>query len=157
MKDIFDLELELDNFILYYNNKIHSVTGYAPNQLKDIDDPVLIEEVQNNIIKSLSSKIKNNKENIKDCCFVLLSANFYKKNNAYIPSNKKCVDEFIIPGIFKKFINSQTALIRVSVGYKDYFEEETEIKSDIKLLNWVDEIVYNYYLYKIKFNHNDNI
>jgi len=42
------------------------VTGYAPNELKDIDDPVLIEEVQNNIIKSLSSKIKNNKENIKE-------------------------------------------------------------------------------------------
>ncbi len=61
MKDKFDLELELDNFILFYNNKVHSVTGYAPNELKDIDDPVLIEEVQNNIIKSLSSKIKNNK------------------------------------------------------------------------------------------------
>lgn len=74
------------------------MTGYDPNELKDIDDPVLMEEVQNNIIKSLSSKIKNNKENIKEGCFILLSNNFYKKNVVYIPSNKKSVDESIIPG-----------------------------------------------------------
>ena len=42
------------------------------------------------------------------------------------------------------------------MGYKDYFEEDREIKSNIYLLNWVDLMVYNYYLNKIKFNNNGN-
>ena len=70
--------------MLFDNNKIYSATGYAPNH----------------IIKSLSSKIKNNQENIKEGCFILLSNNFYKKSDVYFPSNKKSIDEFIIPGIY---------------------------------------------------------
>ena len=106
LKNNFVLELELDIFILFYNNKKHTSAGYTPNELKDIDDPLLIEDIQNNIVKSLQIKLKNNQNNIQEGCFILLSANFYIKNDVYYPNNKKSTEKFIIPGIFKKFINS---------------------------------------------------
>ena len=50
LKDNFVLELELDNLILFYNNKKHTETGYSLNELKDIDEPLLREEVQNKAV-----------------------------------------------------------------------------------------------------------
>ena len=57
LKDNFVLELELDNLILFYNNKKHTATGYAPNELKDIDEPLLREEVQNKAVLDYNLQI----------------------------------------------------------------------------------------------------
>ena len=69
MKENFDLEIELSNFIFYHNNKTHSITGYIPSLIRDTDDPSIIDSVNNNIIKSLCMKIKKNDNNIIDGCF----------------------------------------------------------------------------------------
>ena len=58
MKENFDLEIELSNFIFYHNNKTHSITGYIPTLIRDTDDPSIIDSVNNNINKSLCMKIK---------------------------------------------------------------------------------------------------
>ena len=57
----------------------------------------------------------------------------------------------------QKIVNSNTALIKVSIKYKNYFEINDEILCDIKLLNWVDEIVYYYFLNKLTENSIDDL
>ena len=42
-KDKFDLEIELSNFIFYHNNKTHSITGYIPADIRDTEDPSIID------------------------------------------------------------------------------------------------------------------
>ena len=59
--------------------------------------------------------------------------------------------------IFRKFVNSNTTLIRVSIKYKNYFQINDKILCDIKLLNWVDEIVYYYFLNKLTENSIDDL
>ena len=39
MKENFDLEIELSNFIFYHNNKTGSITGYIAAVIRDTDDP----------------------------------------------------------------------------------------------------------------------
>ena len=157
MKENFDLEIELINFIFYHNNKTHSITGYIPALIRDTDDPSIIDSVNNNIIKSLCMKIKKNDNNIIDGCFVLISTKLCKKGNTFKVKNTKGKLGFRIPGIFRKFVNSNTALIRVSIKYRNYFKINDEILCDIKLLNWVDELVYYYFLNKLTENSIDDL
>ena len=157
MKENFDLEIELINFIFYHNNKTHSITGYIPALIRDTDDPSIIDSVNNNIIKSLCMKIKKNDNNIIDGCFVLISTKLCKKGNTFKVKNAKGKLCFRIPGIFRKFVNSNTALIRVSIKYRNYFKINDGILCDIKLLNWVDELVYYYFLNKLTENSIDDL
>ena len=57
-KDDFVIEIELANAIDYHNNRIIDSTNYKPCDLRDNNDEVIINEVVNNIIKSMLRKIK---------------------------------------------------------------------------------------------------
>ena len=86
-----------------------------------------------------------------------MSTKIYKKGNIYKEKNEKGKHLNRIPEIFIKFINSTAASIKVSINYENYLKIDDIIKCDIKLLNLVEEFVYNYYVDKIKNNYFLNI
>ena len=75
---------------------------------------------------------KKNDNNIIDGCFVLISSKLCKKGNTFKVKNTKRKLCFRIPGIFRKYANSNTALIRVSIKYRKYFKINDEIFCYIK-------------------------
>ena len=150
----FDLEISLVEFVIYHNNKKHSITGFIPNDIRSTEDKDTINMVLANIIKSLSYKIKSNEKNIKKGCFEV-STKITKKGNIYIIKNIKGKNYFRIPGIFIKFINTITALIEACIDFKNEFKKNDQIKCNLKIINWVDKFVFDYYLNII--NNNTNI
>lgn len=80
-KKNFDLEIGISEFIVYHNNKKHSITGYKPVEIRDSENEDLIKRVLSNIIKSLQRKIKKNDNAIFKGAFLLISTKFYKKGN----------------------------------------------------------------------------
>ena len=58
-KKKFNIEISLEEFIIYHNNNIHSSTKRKPIDIKDLDDLDEIDEINMNIIKSMSRKIKD--------------------------------------------------------------------------------------------------
>ena len=46
-------------------------------------------------------------------------------------------------------MNSTTALVNICINYKNDFKENDLIICDIKLLKWVDEFVFNYFIERI--------
>ena len=152
LKDNFNLEIALAEFAIYHNRKKHSTTQYAPIDIRDSHNEDLIKEVLNNIIKSMSVKIKKHDNNITKGCFLLISTKIIKKGEVYKFKVTKGNINYRIPAIFIKFTNSTTALVKSNINFKDYFKVNDEIKCDIKILNWVDKFVFNYYLEKIDNN-----
>jgi hypothetical protein len=151
LRDDFDIGIALDEFIIHHNNKKHSITGFKPCRIRDTEDENLIKTVLNNIIKSLSKKLEKG-DKIKKGCFVLISNKISKKGGVYKEKNVKGKKKFRLPGIFQKFINVNTALIKIRVKFKNEFIENDEIKCKVGNINWVDELVYNYFI--DKFNDN---
>ena len=135
-------------FVIYHNNKKHSITKYIPNYIRHIDDSDIIKEVINNIIKALTYKIKKGEGIIKGC-FVLLSTKIHKIGSVFREINIKGKNQYRIPGIFVKFFNNTTAIIKVSINFKKLFKKDEEIKIDLNLVNWVEEFVYNFFMNKI--------
>ena len=68
-KKKFNIEISLEEFIIYHNNNIHSATKRKPIDIKDLDE---INEINLNIIKSMSRKLKE-ESNIKENDLLLLS------------------------------------------------------------------------------------
>ena len=111
--------------------------------------------VLTNIIKSLSSKIKSHENNIKNGCFVLISTKIAKHGNIYKIKYIKGKKYFRIPGIFKKFINSTTALIEAYIDFNNEFKKYVHIKCNLKTINLIDKFAFDYYLNII--NNNSNV
>ena len=51
-----------------------------------------------------------------------------------------------MPVKFMKFINRATEQINIYINYKNDFKESDLIICDIKLLNWLDEFIFNYFI-----------
>ena len=146
----FNIEICLDEFVIEHNNTKHSVTGFKPIDLRDTDNQEIIKTVNNNILKSLSKRIKSiDKNNIFKGCFILISTKIIKKGDVYKSKNTKGKHTYRIPSIFIKFINSSTVLLKSSIKYKNEFKKDEYIKCDINVINWVDEYVYNLFMKKI--------
>ena len=58
-KENFDIEEELFNITKIHNNKIHSTTKRIPREIRDLEDKDEIENINKEIVSSLS-KLKNN-------------------------------------------------------------------------------------------------
>ena len=83
MGNNFDLDIALAEFVIFHNHKKHSITGFIPLDIRDINDKDVINLFITNIIKSLSCKLKQKENNIKKGCFILLSTKISKKGTAY--------------------------------------------------------------------------
>ena len=79
-KKKFNIEISLEEFIIYHNNNIHSATKRKPIDIKDLEDLDEINEINLNIIKSMSRKLKE-ESNIKENDLLLLSDNITVNNN----------------------------------------------------------------------------
>ena len=142
------MEISLEEFIVFHNSNKHSITKFVPLDIRDIEDLDIINDVITNIIKALSRKIYK-KDNITNGCYVLIYTKIEKKDKIFKDNNIKGKHQDRIPGIFQNFINNNTANIISSIDYKEKFKK---VACDISILNWVDEIVYNYMLKKISNN-----
>ena len=80
----FNLEIALEEFIIFYNNTTHSITKRKPIEIKDIEDKY---EINLNIIENMSRKIKD-EHNISKYDLLLLCDNI-KVNNDNISKDKK--------------------------------------------------------------------
>lgn len=81
-KDKFDIKVSLAEFIIYYDNSFNNVTKRKPIEIRNITDLDKIYEINLNIIKSMSPKIRDAPNIIKDD--PLLLVNNIKLNNNYI-------------------------------------------------------------------------
>ena len=79
-KEKFNIEISLENFLIEYNNSIHSATKRKPIEIKDLDDLDEIEEINLNIIKSMSRKLKD-ELNVQKDDFLLLFDNIKVNKN----------------------------------------------------------------------------
>ena len=150
----FNIEICLDEYVIEHNNTKHSVTGFKPNDIRFTENQEIIKTVNNNILKSLSKRIKTtDKNNIFKGCFILISTKIIKKGDVFKSKNTKGKHTYRIPSIFIKFINSSTVLLKSSIKYKNEFKKDEHIKCDINAINWVDKYVYNFFMEKIMDNY----
>ena len=84
----------------YHNTNPHSSTKYSPLEIKDTTDPKLIEQVNENIKKTVGKKIqKNNKSLLDSGDKLLLNDNIeiYSKNNIIKKKiKKKVITQFLL-------------------------------------------------------------
>lgn len=68
IKDFNDEDVEdaLNEYILYHNYTKKYSSKFAPNDIRDLEDPVLIEIIINNIIKSFKKHKIDEKEIIDE-------------------------------------------------------------------------------------------
>ena len=90
----FNIDIALADFMIFYNNNIHSSTKRKPIDIKDIENEKEINEINLNIIKSMSRKIKAEPNILKDD--VLLLIDNIKVNKNVICLNKKKVKKIIL-------------------------------------------------------------
>ena len=93
-KKNFNKEIGLDEFIYNHNHSVHSTTKRRPIDIKDLEDQEEIDQINLNIIKSMSRKIKD-ELNIKKFDVLLLSDNKTINNNN-IQLNIKMENIFIL-------------------------------------------------------------
>jgi transposase InsO family protein len=58
-EDNFELEKELLNIIKIYNNKVHSTTSRIPKEIKDLQDPIEVENIKAILYDNLFLKNKD--------------------------------------------------------------------------------------------------
>ena len=142
-KKKFNIEISLEEFIIYHNNNIHSSTKRKPIDIKDLEDLDEINEINLNIIKSMSRKLKE-ESNIKENDLLLLSDNITVNNNIRI-RYKNAKKNFVIPCRFKSFKNNNLVTIIIDINYKNILKYGEEYVCDHNLLNIVEEFAYSYY------------
>ena len=87
-EDNFDLEIEIEEAIEFHNFRTIKSTGYKPIEIRHIEDKKIIEEVNNNIIKSMKRKIKN-KNKVRKNTLLLICPELELKNKVYVFKKQK--------------------------------------------------------------------
>ena len=87
-KDKFNIEIALEEFLIFHNNTTHSIMKRKPIHIKDIEDVEEINEVNFNIIKNMSRKIKE-EPNLSKYDLLLLSSDIKVNNNTISLDKKK--------------------------------------------------------------------
>ncbi len=99
------IEEALTNYIEYHNNSIKSSTKFIPNEIRDIDNPDLIEKIISNIIKSLAYHIIRKNILLEKNDKLLLFDNICLKNSVYVKKDK-AIGNYFYPVIFDGYINN---------------------------------------------------
>lgn len=157
IKDFNDKDVEdaLNEYILYHNNTKKYSTKYAPNNIRDLEDPVLIENIINNIIKSFKKHMLDPKEIIDENEKLLLWNNLIIRNNIYIKNDKDKKGAFTYPSLFNKYKNNDIINIVIKANISKDLIKDMEINVDINTCILVPEFVFNYFI--IKFSNNYEI
>ena len=99
------VEKALDNYIELHNSTIKYSTLYKPNDIRDITDPVLINEIKLNIIKKTKKHIIEDDEILDTGKKLLLWNNIKLDKGKYVFISKEIVN-YSYPCIFSKYINN---------------------------------------------------
>lgn len=155
LKKKFNIEISLSEFLIFFNNSLNAVTQRIPNHIKDLDDEEEINEINRNIIKSMSQKIKNETNICKNDYLLLINNIKVEKDNIKeLYNNHK--KNYNIPCRFIKFINSELVEIVMDINFKNMLVKDCIYKCNANLLNIVDDFGYEYYL-KVNENYNENM
>ena len=154
-EDFSDNEVEeaLNEYIIYHNEKKKKSTQYSPNDIRDINDSIVINKILENIFKSFKPHILNNVELIDIDEKILLWNNIILKNNIYSKDKNKNYGSFQYPCVFVKYISSDVIEVNFEINIKDLFKLNKSIKVDISCAIIIPEFVYNYYKIKINKEH----
>ena len=82
-KEKFDIEVSIEDAIDFHNNRKLKSTGYKPIEIKDTTDENIINEVIENIIKSMKRKVKHELKLLKNT-LLLICPNIELKSNKYV-------------------------------------------------------------------------
>ena len=147
-KEEFSLETAILDALEYHNTTPHSSTKYSPFELKDTTDKKLIDQVIENIKKTVGKKIKKNNEYLLDHGDKLLLNNnieIISKNKLIKRKNNK-KGTFSIPAIFQNYTKNNLLNVKVSKNYSNILKENEFYLIKNELVRLVDEDGYNYYL-----------
>jgi len=119
----FNIDYSIAEFIIFYNNSIHGATKKTPVDIKDCTDEDIINEVNLNIIKSMSYKI-NRDSNINKDYPLLLCDNIKVSFEKIISiNNKKHKKIIIIPCRFCSFANNDLVNIIIDINYENLLKK----------------------------------
>ena len=146
-KENFDIEISLEEAIDYHNNRKLKSTGFKPIELKDCTNEEIIKQVNKNIIKSMKRKIKKDNK-IEKNTLLLIASDIEKKGNRYILKNRKGKKNFVIPAIFKGYINSNTlnVCIKVNLNNELNLRKEDIISISYDCCRIIDDFGFTFYL-----------
>ena len=154
-EDNFDLEIEIEEAIEFHNFRTIKSTGFKPIEIRHVVDKNIIENVNNNIIKSMKRKLKN-KNKITKNTLLLLCPEIEIKNNVYVFKKQKSKKQFIIPAIFIKYLNSNNISVKIMVNYlKDLnLKRGDNINISSECCRIIDDFGFCFYLKKYGENIN---
>ena len=132
----------MSEFIIFFNNSLNAVTQRIENHIKDLDDEEEINEINRNIIKSMSRKIKIEPNICKDDYLLLI--NNIKAEKDIIKELFKKKKNYNIPCRLIKFINSELVEIVVDINFRNILVKDAIYKCDANLLNIVEDFGYQY-------------
>lgn len=135
--------------IIFFNNTLNNVTKRIPIEIKDIDDPEEIAEINRNIIKSMSRKL-NTVSNFDKDDVLLLTTNIKIESNVIkLKYKKKKIILFLVG--FISFVNSNLIRIIMDINYNSLLEKDKVYNCEPILLNVVSDFAYNYFLKNYNF------
>ena len=102
-----DIEDALDEYIKSHNNSVKRSTKYSLNEIRDLSDPILIENILINLIKSFKKYFIEKDEIIDTDEKLLMWDNVILKNSIYIKNMKDKNGNFTIHCIFKDYKNTE--------------------------------------------------
>ena len=146
-KEKFDIEVSIEDAIDFHNNRKLKSTGYKPIEIKDTTDENIINEVIENIIKSMKRKVKIDQKLLKNT-LLLICPNIELKSNKYVLKKNKIKKQFIIPAKLIKYINSNTLNIEIKIDFNLGLKlnKGDLINIDCNCCRIIDEFGFNFYL-----------
>ena len=141
-KENFDIEDEIFNITKIHNNKVHTTTKRIPKEIRDLEDITEIELINQEILKTLTKKIKNydiidyNKGYVFDYNKVYINNNQILKKKGRI--KKKAKQTKIPIKIISEYSNELSEfVIEIEKGYGIFKRGDSFIIS-IDLLEEID-------------------
>ena len=72
-KNNFDIDIAIINAVEYHNNRVLNSTGFKPKEIRHFEDELVINQVINNIVKSMKRKVDKDVKIKKNQIFIQLS------------------------------------------------------------------------------------
>jgi len=107
-KEKFDIDIAISEYIIFYNNSFNGVTKRVPNKIKVITDLEKIKEINLNIIKSVSRKLRFEPNAFKNDYLLL-------NNNIKINKNEIKINEKIKKIIILFFVDLLIIIVNIKI------------------------------------------
>ena len=147
------LEEALDSYIEYHNKTIKSSTKFSPNDIRDVDDPGIIEIISNNIIKSMKYYIIQNDDKLEKDTKLLLWDNIILKFGKYIKKSNT-IGNYVYPSLFEEYVNNNTIRIKVNVDVDGLCKKDELININTDCCVIIPLFCYEFFLNKISKSNN---